>query len=142
MTERSRRDLAQGWLRKAESDFAALGLALRAGTALDTACFHAQQGAENVLKAYLIDQGLPFPFTHNLAKLLLLCQTRDPAFSSLADLANTLTPYAVELRYDSGFWPSAELAGEAQEAALTIKAFVMERLSTSGDNAEATDGSA
>ena len=67
---KDQRDLVRGWLRKAESDLAAVELALNAGLALDTACFHAQQGAEKLLKAYLLARGVEFPFTHNLTRLL------------------------------------------------------------------------
>jgi hypothetical protein len=38
---KERRDLVEGWVRKADSDLAALELAVRAEVALDTACFHA-----------------------------------------------------------------------------------------------------
>ncbi len=41
-----------------------------------------------------------------------------------------LTPYAVELRYDNEFWPSVETAHQALDSALTIQAFVTERLSS------------
>jgi HEPN domain-containing protein len=73
---RERRDLVHGWLRKADSDLAALELALQAGQALDTACFHAQQAVEKVLKAFVIASNVDFPFIHNLASLLLLYQAR------------------------------------------------------------------
>ena len=50
---KDRHDLVRSWIRKAESDLAAVELALTAGQALDTACFHAQQAGEKYLKAYL-----------------------------------------------------------------------------------------
>jgi hypothetical protein len=52
--------------------------------------------------------------------------------------ADLLTPYAVELRYDSAFWPSIERAREARDAALTIKAFVLARL-PAGSGTQAGD---
>lgn len=125
---KDQRDLVRGWLRKAESDLAAVELALNAGVALDTACFHAQQGAEKLLKAYLLARGVEFPFTHNLARLLDLCRAHDPAFATLAPLAAVLTPYAVAMRYDSEFWPSEETAREARDAALMIKAAVLQHV--------------
>src|SRR5438067_13923662 len=93
-------DLVKGWLRKAESDLTASGLCLSQNQALDTACFHAQQAAEKSLKAYLAAHNINFPFTHNLEKLAELCALNDPSFSSVKSLAQGLTPYAVELRYD------------------------------------------
>ncbi len=57
---KERRDLVQGWLRKANSDLAVVELALNAGVALDTACFHAQQAAERALAiTRFVTQRLP-----------------------------------------------------------------------------------
>lgn len=125
---KDRRDLVLGWLRKADSDLAVLELAFNAETALDTACFHAQQAAEKLLKAFLLDRQVAFPFTHDLARLLLLCEAQDPSFAVLLSFAEVLTPYAVELRYDSEFWPSLEIARDARDATLAIRRFVLQRL--------------
>jgi HEPN domain-containing protein len=127
---KDRRDLVLGWLRKAESDLVAAKLSLDAEAALDSACFHAQQGAEKLLKAYLLAGGVEFPRTHNLVRLLALCEARDATFSSLLPLAESLTPYAVELRYDSDFWPPLDVARAAYDAAVTIRRFVRGRLPT------------
>jgi HEPN domain-containing protein len=64
-------ELVLGWLRKAQSDGVALDVTLRA-RALDAACFHAQQVAEKCLKAFLTHYEVPFPYTHNLTKLVEL----------------------------------------------------------------------
>ncbi len=58
----------------------------------------------------------------------MLCEARDPSLSTLLSLAESLTPYAVELRYDDDFWATWGVAREAQDAALTIKSFVLARL--------------
>lgn len=129
---RDRTDLARGWLRKAESDAAAMDLALGAGVALDTVCFHAQQAAEKALRAYLAAHNIEFPFTHNLARLLVLCETVDPHFRSLAAAANLPTPFAVVLRYDNDFWPDPAAARRARDAAATVRAFVLDRLPETG----------
>lgn len=123
-----RRDLVQGWLRMADEDLAALGLALDAQQALGTVAFHAQQAAEKTLKAYLIWRGADFPFTHSLPRLLELCRVHDAAFGSLAREAELLTPYAIRPRYDPLFRPTVEEAREARSAALVIKDFVLQRL--------------
>ncbi len=125
---KSNRDVAQGWLRKAESDLANAELCLSAGKALDTACFHCQQSAEKALKAYLISHGVAFPFVHDLDKLLAPCLARDAGFSALAAIAATLTPYAVILRYDQEFWPTAEEVTRAVEAARTVVRFAAARM--------------
>jgi HEPN domain-containing protein len=121
-------DLVRGWTRKADSDLLALEASLSVG-ALDAACFHAQQAAEKYLKAYLVAKGIEFPLTHNLSKLLELCATVDPSFRSMESIAVPLTPYAVEMRYDSDFWPDVGVAEEAKAAAVAVKQFVLARIS-------------
>ena len=120
-------DLVQGWIRKAESDMLAMEASRQAG-AMDACCFHAQQAAEKLLKAYLIHNDVEFPFTHNLAKLVGLAAQMDQTFESLRPTADPLTPYAVELRYDDEFWPGPDVAKNACSAAQTIKDFVLARL--------------
>ena len=125
---KTKADLVRGWLRKAESDLVNAEMCLSAERALDTVCFHAQQMAEKYLKAYLTAYEIDFPFVHNLEKLIVLCAQRDPSFLRIQALSQELTPYAVQLRYDDEFWPSAETAHQALDAALTIKDFVVDRL--------------
>jgi HEPN domain-containing protein len=125
---KSRRDLVQSWLRKAESDLSAIRLCVKANTALDTACFHAQQAVEKYLKAYLTAVEAEFPFIHNLEQLVDVCMEKDASFVQINPLAQSLTPYAVELRYDGDFWPSRDTAVEALHAADTAKAFILSRL--------------
>ena len=120
-------DLVQGWIRKAESDMLAMQATRQAG-AMDACCFHAQQAAEKLLKAYLIHNDVEFPFTHNLAKLVGLAAQTDQAFESLGPTVEPLTPYAVELRYDDEFWPAPDVAEKACAAAQTVKDFVLARL--------------
>jgi len=120
-------ELVKGWLRKAQSDITAMDASLNAG-ALDAACFHAQQSAEKYLKAFLIQAGVDSPFTHNLAKLAELCAGVDASFRSLISVVESLTPYAVEMRYDSEFWPDEEVARDARSRALAVRDFVLRRL--------------
>ena len=121
------RDVALGWLRKADSDLANAELCSVAGKSLDTACFHCQQAAEKSLKAYLIANKAEFPFIHDLKRLLDRCSLLDSAFDSLAADALCLTPYAVATRYDDAFWPDSVEAEEALDSARKIRRFVQER---------------
>jgi HEPN domain-containing protein len=116
-----------GWLRKAQSESVALDATLRA-RALDAACFHAQQGVEKYLKAFLTHHEVPFPYTHNLTKLVELCAQVDTNFRSLLPQVEPLTPYAVRPRYDASFWPSQETAEEARSSAHAVLEFVPQRL--------------
>jgi HEPN domain-containing protein len=116
-------DLVQGWIRKAASDLVAMRASAKAG-ALDAACFHAQQAAEKYLKAFLVDRDREVVHTHNLYKLLARCSEIDPAFSELIDAAGLLTPFAVEARYDTEFWPTAETIEKAELAANRVASLV------------------
>ena len=124
---KERADLVTGWLKKAESDLLAVEATLRA-TALDAACFHAQQAAEKFLKAFLCNAGRDFPHSHNLAKLVELCRGVDASFPDLRSVVEPLTPYAVELRYDQEFWPTETIALEAREQAARVRNEVLAHL--------------
>src|SRR5712664_682150 len=89
-------DTAQGWLRKAESDLTAAEICLRAGQALDTACFHCQQAAEKSLKAWLIARSMTFPFSHDLPRLLTICTGREAGFQAFQADSLGLNPFAVK----------------------------------------------
>ncbi len=123
-------DLAAGMLEKARSDLNAAKSLLSANIAFDAACFHAQQAAEKSLKAFPAAKQIPFPFTHNLSKLLILCSAVDPSFTILEAQSDSLTPYAVEARYDDEFWPSAQETTEAIDAAISVFSHVSERIPT------------
>ena len=124
---KDRADLVAGLVRKAESDLLAMNASLSAG-ALDAACFHAQQAAEKYLKSFLASKDVAFPHTHNLSKLLDACAAIDPSLRELLETASTLTPYAVELRYDFEFWPTKEAAQEARTAAIAVRIAIAARL--------------
>ena len=93
--------VTRSWVRKAERDFiVARGLMRRwvAGYG-DAACFHCQQAAEKYLKALLIDRGIAFPRTHDLSALLALLLPGAPLWTSFDTACQTLTKYAVDVRY-------------------------------------------
>ncbi|MCS6883362.1 MAG: HEPN domain-containing protein [Oscillochloridaceae bacterium] len=118
-------DLARGWLAKGDSDLFSARLIATSSGPYDTACFHAQQAAEKYLKGLLAFAGQPVPLTHNLEELERYCATLNPApdFTGL-DLTQ-LTPYAVQLRYDPGFWPDQATAVEALALAERVRTAVL-----------------
>jgi HEPN domain-containing protein len=124
---RERSDLTRGWLKKARSDLAAVD-ALIAADSFDTACFHAQQAAERLLKAFLTHCAVTFPPTHNLAKLVELAAHVDAALRELSAIVEPLTPYAVESRYDDQFWPSRDVAENARRLAKMVEQAILGRL--------------
>ena len=125
---KTKADAVKGWLRKADSDLANVRACLTANEAFDTACFHAQQAAEKCLKAYMLACDIDITFIHNLEKLIELCAERDRSFLELKEIGQTLTPYAVSLRYDEDFWPDRSTVEEALSGAETISKFVVDRL--------------
>ena len=114
--------VTRSWVRKAERDFkVAQGLMRRwvAGYG-DAACFHCQQAVEKYFKARLVESGIPFPRTHGLSALLALLLPRDPLWQSLDTACQTLTKYAVDVRYP-GDDATKRDAQEALKFAATIR---------------------
>src|SRR5262249_54696313 len=102
------------WVEKAEADFATAQreLVVTNHPNYDAVCFHAQQCAEKYLKALLQESNLSFPRTHDLADLLQLVLTIEPALAPMQSDLNTLSAFAVEYRYPG---ESSDLV-EAKEA--------------------------
>ena len=111
--------LARQWVAKAANDLLSADNNLKAkDIPFDTVCFHCQQAAEKLLKAYLVAGGRPAPRTHDLLLLLEEVLTLESGAEVLRDRLALLMPYAVEIRYpDEWFEPSAEDAREARHAA-------------------------
>ncbi len=84
----------------------------------DTVCFHCQQTAEKLLKAYLTGKGESFPYTHDLILLLEKILPLNSNAEKLRDSLAILNPYAVEIRYpDDCHMPSEQDPKEARDAA-------------------------
>jgi HEPN domain-containing protein len=60
--------------------------------------YHAQQCAEKYLKAFLVLNGVDFPYTHNILVLLGICRPLAEWAGDLVD-AGRLSAYAVTARY-------------------------------------------
>ena len=88
------------WLEFADEDLrlARHGLTLRTGVPYRLIAYHAQQCAEKCIKAYLVFQGIDFPFTHNIARLLELCSEKAAWLKELSE-AEELTPFAITAQY-------------------------------------------
>lgn len=86
---------------------------------------------EKALKAALASGGVEFPFSHDIARLMRLCELAGLATpSALAD-ADRLTPYAVRFRYGpavAGDVARAEAATWACEAVTWARAIVNDDL--------------
>ena len=115
-------DIARQWVAKAQNDLLNADNNLRsAKIPYDTVCFHCQQAAEKLLKAYLAGMGESPPITHDLMRLLERILPSNPEAEELRDSLALLLPYAVEIRYpDDWFMPTAEDTQEAREAAESV----------------------
>jgi len=120
------------WYKKAIQDIKTAEILLEyeeEDTPYDSVCFHCQQAVEKFIKGYLVVADIPFPKTHNLADLMVLCASADEVFLDYIATAETLTPYAVDIRYpDDLFMPTKEEAEGAYKIALSIKGIVHERM--------------
>ena len=93
-------DDPQTWIAKAESDLLNIRNNLDAERVpWDTICFHAQQAAEKMLKAFLVSRSQAVSRTHDLVALLAEAVAAGGALEALEADCRLLTPYAVMLRY-------------------------------------------
>jgi HEPN domain-containing protein len=91
------------WVEKAENDLtnAVHTLTIKKRCPTDTVCFHAQQCVEKYLKAILVQNGIDFPKTHDIEKII----TSLPQGISIpltADEQGRFTEYATIARYPGG----------------------------------------
>jgi HEPN domain-containing protein len=112
-------------MQKGESDRLDADRTVQSTGPYDTACFHAQQAVEKYLKAVIASAGLPIPRSHNLELIYNQCLTVEPALTLDRTELSNLTPYAVELRYNPGFWPDQVMAQEALATVDRVRAAVL-----------------
>jgi HEPN domain-containing protein len=115
-------ELAKQWLAKAKNDLLNADNNLRSEhIPHDTVCFHCQQAAEKLLKAYLLVKETQPPFTHDLLMLLETILALDPDAEALREPLALLMPFAVEIRYPGdAFMPSIQDTHEARQASQQI----------------------
>lgn len=112
---------SETWLRFATEDLEAGEMVARGpGFAPRVACYQAQQAAEKALKAVLVEDGRPFPVTHDLRVLRDLVAEERASARTDVDLA-WLSRWNIRGRYP-GDWEEAteDDARRAIDAARTI----------------------
>ncbi len=127
-------DNAKGLLEKAANDLVAAQATMATGRALDTVCFHAQQSVEKSLKAILALHDIEYPRRHDLNELIELIRPLLPEIISYENRIMTLSPFAVEIRYDTLFDPSSEEAHEALKLADEFHTFTSKIVETQAPN--------
>ena len=92
------------WIQKAEGDYSTIKLLLQSPiSSKDVICFHAQQCIEKYLKAWLQENRVHTPKSHNLEELLNLIVPFNPSWSSWKSDFSILTNHAVDFRYPGRF---------------------------------------
>ncbi len=106
------------WIAKAENDILNIRNNMSAERVpRDTVCFHAQQAAEKMLKAFVVSRGQTVGRTHNLEALLAEAVAAGGALGVLEADCQLLTPYAVMLRYPGAADEPSEQEGRQAVAA-------------------------
>jgi len=114
----------QQWLLKSRSDLESARV-LFERELYDTAVYHCQQSAEKALKAYLAWCELPVIKVHDLTLLVKECVLLDRSFSSLVEVSEILTPYAIAFRYPGDMLvPEIADVEEAIELSAKLLGFV------------------
>jgi HEPN domain-containing protein len=112
------------WLNRARSNLS-LARARPPEALFEDLCFEAQQSAEKAVKALLLSRGIPFPFIHDLARLLSILEQAGEQIPAQVKRAAELTPYAVISRYPGLAEPVTESRyREAMAIAETVLAWV------------------
>jgi HEPN domain-containing protein len=95
---------------------------------LEIICYHCQQSAEKMLKAYWIHRNINPPRTHDLELLRAECETYDNSFTDINGACSRLSGYSIQPRYPSGI----DLVESDMELAIKdsekISEFVRERI--------------
>ena len=93
----------------------------------DAMCFHAQHCVEKYCKAWLVEQHIDFPRTHDLEALAKLCLPSLAALTALMDGLRFLTSFAVEIRYP-GIFAARQDAERCWQSALQVRVLFREQL--------------
>lgn len=123
------REVTNEWVSKAEGDYRSAEVLLFhiEVPEIDTACFPCQQCAEKYVKAFLTEQDIDFPRSHDLLRLLELCLEADKSFEKFRDTLRRLENYGVIIRYP-GLTVPLEMAHEAHMNATKVRKFIRKKL--------------
>ena len=122
----------RSWVKKAEHDMLAIRNNVSAAEVpWDVVCFHAQQVAEKLLKAFLIYNGSAVEKTHDLVQILSACVNLDATLGGLEEDCQQLTYFAVSSRYPNDLHEPDELDGRKMIAAAErVRKTILSRLNT------------
>jgi HEPN domain-containing protein len=112
----------QAWVSKAEQDLLAIENNVNAARVpWSIVCYHAQQTAEKMLKAYIVSHRGIADRTHDLLALLDECEALGAAVTDLREDCKYVLRYGAITRYPgSGFEPTEQQARKSVEAARRV----------------------
>jgi HEPN domain-containing protein len=113
----------EDWLRHARSDLVLAQQRQVPEVLLAALCFHAQQAVEKSLKAVLVQRGVAFPYTHDLARLITLVKSGGLPWPEELEAAAALTVYAAGSRYPG---PAGEITDEEYSQAIALAKDVLD----------------
>lgn len=123
--KKTKNDIIDGWIKKADRDLSVSIRELKLKEPLtDIICFHAQQAAEKYMKAFHVFLGIEFQKTHDIEDLVIVAGKKDPSLLKLKDSGAELSVFAVETRYPEFEDPSLIDAKNAVKVAEKFKRFV------------------
>ena len=123
-----KKELIEGWYKKADEDILTAEVVIEASHRLyDVAAFHAQQGVEKYIKAFLVFCEIFPPKVHGIKELIDLAVTFDSSFQKIRS-AESLTKFAVRSRYPDDFEINKEDAIEIVQKAKEVRDFVKNKI--------------
>ena len=107
------------WLERTKHDLGTAELLLKQSDYYDVVIYHSHQCVEKILKWYLINQNIQFPFIHDIVRLLVLCSaTMD--VETLKDDVSALQEFSPRTRYPYGDSLALEDAKQSLDIARRI----------------------
>jgi HEPN domain-containing protein len=117
------------WLKYAEDDIITAKTMRKIDSPpMEIVCYHCQQAAEKLLKAFLVLKEEPVLKTHDLAFLNSRCIMLDESFKNISKECFRLTNYGVNTRYPGIMDIITEDMDKAISDADKIKDFVLSRI--------------
>ena len=124
-----RYDEACEWIAYADNDFeAAQQLATFHPPKIEIICYHCQQSAEKMLKAFLVNVGIIPPKVHDLEEIRNKCEVVDGSFSLLSSESVRLNDYSSQPRYPFGLEISEDDMRLAIKDSERIRNFIKEKI--------------
>lgn len=117
------------WVNYSEKDYiAAQFLMTAANPPIEIICYHCQQSAEKLLKAFLIKNDIIPSRTHDLNLLVNECVKIENTISILKKECNRLNDFGVNTRYPNNMDLELEDAKIALKDAEKIKEYILSKI--------------